>query len=540
MNYKNNLSLILASTMVSGMFSAAVNATAYKFNNTTGNLAVHAVSSENVVDLDDNDDFISFELDPSNGTNSQKFAFSVSNDFINENAAKATGNKMAAEAAIIQGLQAKAIAATEKLNAAAKAGVATNANVTAYAIAFRDAVEAMAEIKGEMSDKSNAKELVATVKDLVLAEANAYKAATNARAAIVANNKFTAKNLPAGSEDAITVVSRLQRAIVVARPAEMATPIKSGICVGDVVTAIADGDARKYQVIGSAQVAGNLDVNAGPGAVQLLAAYGVLNVGRITNVDLAAPADPTGNVAIVNAGPGRVHANAQAFLENRTTVAVDAPAAATVQVANGADKLAQLTLFNEWMDEYFIFRARAFLTVAEAVPAGATNASWLGAGAAKGSLNNADDYGVTIALKKGSDAVAVRKYTNSGVTLGGENGAAVAPIIVEFIPKAVTKNTTVEGALKITSAGKTQKIKVTGVVYKNKGDAYLAAQDDDSEAELLWDTSKVDEDENSENMPQSFIHVGQQNDAKKAGKEDEKEIPIKMQIKCCPDKCNIM
>ena len=539
MNYKNNLSLILASTMVSGMFSAAVNAIAYKFNNTTGNLAVHAVSSENVVVLEDSDDTISFELDPSNDddANSQKFAFSVASDVVNENVAKATDNKTAADAAIIQGLQAKAIAAIEKLNAAAKAGVATNANVTAYAIAFRDAVEAMAEIKGEMSDKSNAKELVATVKDLVLAEANAYKVATNAGAAIVANNKFTAKNLSAGLEDATTVQSRLQRAIVVAFPAGAATPIKSGICVGDVVTAIADGDARKYQVIGSAQVAGNLDVNAGAGAVQLLAAYGPANVGRITDANLAAPTDPTGNVVVVNAGPGRVHANAQAFLENRTTVAVDAPAAATVQVANGADKLAQLTLFNEWMDEYFIFRARAFLTVAEAVPAGATNASWLGAGAAKGSLNNADDYGVTIALKKGSDAVAVRKYTNSGVTLGGENGAAVAPIIVEFIPKAVTKNTTVEGALKITSAGKTQKIKVKGVVYKNKGAAYLAAQDDDSEAELLWDTSKDNEDEN---MPQSFIHVGQQNDAKKAGKEDEKEISIKMQIKGCPDQCNIL
>lgn len=538
MNYKNNLSLILASTMVSGMFSAAVNAIAYKFNNTTGNLAVHAVSSENVVVLEDSDDTISFELDPSNDdANSQKFAFSVASDVVNENVAKATDNKTAADAAIIQGLQAKAIAAIEKLNAAAKAGVATNANATAYAIAFRDAVEVMAEIKGEMSDKSNAKELVATVKDLVLAEANAYKVATNAGAAIVANNKFTAKNLPAGSEDAITVQSRLQRAIVVAAPAGVATPIKSGICVGDVVTAIADGDARKYQVIGSAQVAGNLDVNAGAGAVQLLAAYGPANVGRITDANLAAPADPTGNVVVVNAGPGRVHANAQAFLENHTTVAVDAPAAATVQVANGADKLAQLTLFNEWMDEYFIFRARAFLTVAEAVPAGATNASWLGAGAAKGSLNNADDYGVTITLKKGSDAVAVRKHTYSKVALGGENGAAVAPIIVEFIPKAVTKNTTVEGALKITSAGKTQKIKVKGVVYKNKGAAYLAAQDDDSEAELLWDTSKDNEDEN---MPQSFIHVGQQNDAKKAGKEDEKEISIKMQIKGCPDQCNIL
>lgn len=539
MNYKNNLSLILASTMVSGMFSAAVNAIAYKFNNTTGNLAVHAVSSENVVVLEDSDDTISFELDPSNDddANSQKFAFSVASDVVNENVAKATDNKMAAEAATIKDLKAKAVAAIEKLNAAAKAGIATNANATAYAIAFRDAVEVMAEIKGEMSDKSNAKELVATVKDLVLAEANAYKAATNAGAAIVANNKFAAKNLPAGLEDATTVQSRLQRAIVTGGAAGAATPIKSGICVGDVVTAIADGDARKYQVIGSAQVAGNLDVNAGAGAVQLLAAYGSANVGRITDANLAAPVDPTGNVAIVNAAPGRVHANAQAFLENRTTVAVDAPAAATVQVANGADKLAQLTLFNEWMDEYFIFRAKAFLTVAEAVPAGATNASWLGAGAAKGSLNNADDYGVTIALKKGSDAVAVRKHTYSKVALGGENGAAVAPIIVEFIPKAVTKNTTVEGALKITSAGKTQKIKVKGVVYKNKGAAYLAAQDDDSEAELLWDTSKDNEDEN---MPQSFIHVGQQNDAKKAGKEDEKEISIKMQIKGCPDQCNIL
>lgn len=539
MNYKNNLSLILASTMVSGMFSAAVNAIAYKFNNTTGNLAVHAVSSENVVVLEDSDDTISFELDPSNDddANSQKFAFSVASDVVNENAAKATVNRMAAEAATIKDLQAKAVAATEKLNAAAKAGVAANANITAYAIAFRDAVEVMAEIKGEMSDKSNAKELVATVKDLVLAEANAYKAATNARAAIVANNKFTAKNLPAGSEDAVTVQARLQRAIVTGAAAGAGTPIKSGICVGDVVTAIADGDARKYQVIGSAQVAGNLDVNAGGGAAALLAAYGVANVGRITNVDLAAPVDPTGNVVVVNAGPGRVHANAQAFLENHTTVAVDAPAAATIQVANGAGRLPQLTLFNEWMDEYFIFRAKAFLAEAEAVPAGAANASWLGAGAAKGSLNNADDYGVTIALKKGSDAVAVRKYTNSGVTLGGENGAAVAPIIVEFIPKAVTKNTTVEGALKITSAGKTQEIKVKGVVYKNKGAAYLAAQDDDSEAELLWDTSKDNEDEN---MPQSLIHVGQQNDAKKAGKEDEKEIPVKIQIKCCPDQCNIL
>ena len=81
MNYKNNLSLILASTMVSGMFSAAVNAIAYKFNNTTGNLAVHAVSSKNVVALEDSDN-ISLDLSASE-TPSQKFAFSVSDGVVN-------------------------------------------------------------------------------------------------------------------------------------------------------------------------------------------------------------------------------------------------------------------------------------------------------------------------------------------------------------------------------------------------------------------------------------------------------------------------
>ena len=104
MNYKNNSSLILASTMVSGMFSAAVNATAYKFNNTTGNLAVHAVSSKNVVALEDSDN-ISLDLSASE-TPSQKFAFSVSDGVVNENVAKATDNKMAAEAATIKDLKA--------------------------------------------------------------------------------------------------------------------------------------------------------------------------------------------------------------------------------------------------------------------------------------------------------------------------------------------------------------------------------------------------------------------------------------------------
>ena len=41
-----------------------------------------------------------------------------------------------------------------------------------------------------------------------------------------------------------------------------------------------------------------------------------------------------------------------------------------------------------------------------------------------------------------SSAVAVRKYTDSKVTLGGENGAAVTPIVVEFVPKTVTLNNT--------------------------------------------------------------------------------------------------
>lgn len=461
MNYKNNLSLILASTMVSGMFSAAVNATAYKFTTKDSNLSAYTVTTTDSKNVVSGEGSANIELALSaSGTKSQKFAFGVSSEFSDT----ASGDLKAAEEDVVSSLRNKvyaadtgAIAKLKAINAAANAG-----NVEAHAKAFRDAVEVMAEIKGKMSDKSNAQELVPAVKDLTLAFAKAYATATNGNAA-VANNTFAAASLPAGLEDETTVAERLQKALVNAAQAGAATPIKAGICVGDVVTGIPENDPRKYQVIGSGQFAGNTDPN--------LAAVPALAVGalaRISDADLAAPVDPTNAVALVNAAVGRVHANNRAFLENRTVVANDVPAAAIVLVANGADKLAQLNLFNGWMNNYFMYRAKAFLTAVEGMESGAAAATWLGAGAVKTSnLNKAGDYTVTVAFKKNANAVSVRKITEDKVFLGGTNGATVTPLMVEFVANTATKDTPVEGTLKIAGGKAVQEIPFSGTVSKN-------------------------------------------------------------------------
>lgn len=557
MNYKNNLSLILASTMVSGMFSAAVNATAYKFRNTTGNLAVHAVSSKNVVALEDSED-IALDLSASE-TPSQKFAFSVSDDVINENVAKATGNKTAADADMIKRLKNKAVEATEALkNAEGKAYPLVGANTAndinngkEYAKAFKKAVEAMAEINGEMSDKSNAKELMSAVKDLVLAYSAAMKkvhTAQNAVANVEVNSGFVASALAtagaAANEDAATTVLRLARSFRVVGGGAAAQRLHVGICMGENVTGIPD--AKKYKVVGSGQVAGNIDLNAGA-ANELTTANAACNV-EITDTIL----DAVGTAVAVGAAAQEGNADAsaaQTFLTTRVS-GNDATSMQNAVIRPQADvAVTQYTDFATWAQGWFYVRAYKFLTAAEAVPAGATNASWLGAGAVK-SLNAAGDYEVTVALKKGSDAVAVRKYTDSKVTLGGENGAAVTPIVVEFVPKTVTKDTTVEGTLKITSAGKTQRIKIEGRVSKDAYDQYqddIEGMSEDSDVEVLWDNSldELDEDETETKGNTKKLTITPQTNKKSTTnkqkvQDKEKEITITVKVKGYPDNtCNV-
>lgn len=86
MNYKNNLSLLLASTMVSGMFSAAVNATAYKFTTSTGNLRVYTVTqnanNKNIAAAAADADAINLNLS-AGSTATQRFMFAVKDEFLN-------------------------------------------------------------------------------------------------------------------------------------------------------------------------------------------------------------------------------------------------------------------------------------------------------------------------------------------------------------------------------------------------------------------------------------------------------------------------
>lgn len=459
MNYKNNLSLILASTMVSGMFSAAVNAKAYNFTTKDSNLEAYAVTTTDSKNVVSGEGSANIELALSaSDTKSQKFVFGVSSEFSDT----ASGDAKAVEDTVVKSLKEKAATATTALKAINAAAIV--GSVEAHAKAFRNAVEVMAEIKGKMSDASNAQELVPAVKELTLTFAKAYAASTNGNAA-VANSTFTSSALPAGEEDAKTVLARLQKALVNDAANGANTPIKAGICVGDVVTGIPAGDARKYQVIGSGQFAGNTDPNAAA-----IAGMATASLARISDADLAAPVAPGGaSVAVVNVAGGRVHADNQAFLENRTTVANDAPGNGTELINQNADKLAQLNNFNGWMNNYFMFRAKAFLSAVEGMESGAEAATWLGAGAVKTSnLNKAGDYTVTVAFKKNANAVSVRKITEDKVYLeNATTGATITPLMVEFVANTATKDIPVEGTLKIAGGKTVQEIPFSGTVSKN-------------------------------------------------------------------------
>ena len=258
MNYKNNLSLILASTMVSGMFSAAVNATAYKFNSTTGNLAVHTVSSKNVVALEDSDS-ISLALSASE-TPSQKFAFSVSDDVVNDNAAKATDNKTAADAATIKGFVTDANAIVADAESACQtaytaAAGATTANDVKYATVIKKATEWMAKVNGTMADKSNAKELAVAVRKVAVAfttAMNKIDAANNA-AGTVLKEDFKTANLAELVEESNVGDDRIKKAIVI-NGAGAGTDAIVGITIGENINGIADN--LKYKVVGASWAAG--------------------------------------------------------------------------------------------------------------------------------------------------------------------------------------------------------------------------------------------------------------------------------------------
>lgn len=507
MNYKNNLSLILVSTMVSGMFSAAVNATAYKFNTTTGNLAVHAVSSKNVVAVEDSNN-ITLDLSASEKS-SQKFAFYVNENVVNDNAAKAIGseNLTAADASDIQAFVSRADEIVKDVNEACKtpytapAG-ATTANDVKYATVIKRATEWMTEVNDKFADKSNVAELAVAARKVAVAFTTAMNKidAANNPAVTVLKEDFKAVDLAESAEEAATGDARVQRAIV-RNGAGAGTQAIVGITIGENIVGIAGN--LKYKVVGVSWNAGR-NVSAGNAPLTVADAIELLIPGaggfQAQASAAAAAAGPVVNNTFIYNRKAIIPGAAQ------ITAGTDVFAAATPQPTE------QLQMLANWLKPIFMNRVKSFLTEAEKVSAGARGASWLGAGSAK-NLNAAGDYEVTVALKKGGDAVAVRKFTDSKVTLGGAKGAAVTPIIVEFVSKNVAKDTTIDGTLKITSAGATQKVKIEGVVHRNTGGAYLAAQDDDSEAEVIWDTSKGNEDEN---MPQLFIHVEQQNNEKKS------------------------
>ncbi len=479
MNYKNNLSLILASTMVSGMFSAAVNAAAYKFTTKDSNLEAYAVTttdSKNVVSsIGEGSASIDLALSAS-GTKSQKFVFGVSSEFSDT----ASGGLNAAEETLVKELKNKAataITALKAINAQAQV-----VNVANHARTFRDAVEVMAEIKGKMSDKSNAQELVPAVKDLTQAFAKAY-AVSSGTQAVVANNTFAASALPEGEKDAANLNGRLSRVLShenTGAAQVVTTPVTVGICVGDVITdGMPDGDRKKYQVLGSQAH----DINTANTITA--AAAGQTNIANCVRIDdgyLVMAAGGTVGVRDVNAA----HIDTAAFtnvnggvtvgtfLLNRdggaTPGSADGAAAANCRriIANGTTALQQLQNFNGWMNNYFMYRAKAFLTTVEGMESGAVASTWLGAGAVKTSnLNKAGDYTVTVAFKKNANAVSVRKITEDKVFLGGTNGATITPLMVEFVANTATKDTPIEGTLKIAGGKAVQEIPFSGTVSKN-------------------------------------------------------------------------
>ena len=83
---KRSLSLILASGIILGMFSAAAGAVGYRFNTPNGNLLVHEVNivaGENVVNPASSED-INLALSASE-TKTQRFVFEVAEDVLEEN-----------------------------------------------------------------------------------------------------------------------------------------------------------------------------------------------------------------------------------------------------------------------------------------------------------------------------------------------------------------------------------------------------------------------------------------------------------------------
>ena len=375
--------------------------------------------------------------------------------------------------------------ATAALNTAAEAGQANAAgNSIAYAKAFRDAVEIMAEIKGKMSGASNAQELVPAVKKLTFAVANAYGKATNA-AAVITDKAFAASALPAGLLDQATTDDRLALALTndtTAAAAGAATPLIAGICVGDIITAgIPDNSEKKYQVLGSARTDFNTQEQ-----VENARGNATLAIGAAVHVDNDILREGTAGATGIITAPAHMDTAAatganvavdggNTFLTNRPNVTNliggynGAGANAARLIANGTTVVQMLAKFNKAMNEYFMYRAKAFLTSVEGMESGAEAATWLGAGAVKASnLNKASDYTVTVAFKKNANAVSVRKITEDKVYLeDATTGATITPLMVEFVANTATKDTPVEGTLKIAGGKAVQEIPFSGTVSKN-------------------------------------------------------------------------
>ena len=551
MNYKNNLSLLLASTMVSGMFSAAVNATAYKFTTSTGNLRVYTVTqnanNKNIAAAAADADAINLNLSAGN-TATQRFMFAVKDEFLNglaandANEARAnaqatlaqrqqeldnavanrdtwTDARPAADNAAVQQMQADLQAATLALNAAQQgpgARAITDVNgALSYAKALKKAVEIMAKVKGEMTGKQIPEDLYNAVRALIEAENKAMReSGLEGRNAWVAGD--AAANLGDKDADATSTNNRIRRVLTQAHDGtgNAATNCRVGICVADEDTFTQAGmavlDAHRYKVVGSAYttVNGVQDFTGAPNpALDLEAAVPITDAMLVVGQVLPNPDGLVQPGAHMDTADVAGHAGAldvgNTFLTERKANVDDirTPVRVLAQTATTED---QAKNFCKWMDEYFLYRAKNFLTDAEAADAaqaaaqqalvnaanvaqaardaaqgivdaagreavntGAINIKWLGAGATKTTnLNRTDDYEVKASFSAGENAVAVRKVEDTKVYINDENGEVVTPLIIEFVANTVAKDTPVKGTLKITSAGKTQEVPFSGTVSK--------------------------------------------------------------------------
>lgn len=367
-----------------------------------------------------------------------------------------------------------------------------------------------------MTGKSNVNALYADVKALIEAE----------NAAMIGSSLDGGRNVWAagdavatlgnGATDANSTNNRIRRVLTQAHDGtgNAATNCRVGICVADEDTFTQAGmaalNAHKYKVVGSAytSVNGAQDFTGAPNvALALGAAVPITDAMLVEGQALPNPDGLVQPGAHMDTADVAGHAGAldvgNTFLTERKANVDDIRTPVRV-LAQTATTEAQAKNFCKWMDEYFLYRAKNFLTDAEAADAaelvaqqvlvnaanvaqaardaaqgivdaagrgavntGAINIKWLGAGATKTTnLNRTDDYEVKASFSAGENAVAVRKVEDTKVYINDENGEVVTLLAIEFVANTVAKDTPVKGTLKITSAGKTQEIPFSGTISK--------------------------------------------------------------------------